>query len=221
MFVIPRALISFRCINKFTVLQSLNGLRSVFLVESKSTITSIDYSINSSVARSNWLITKLSKEGRICQARQLFDKMPEGDKDVITWIAVIPAYIRLGLIEEARKLFDRVDSSKNVAWTAMLNGYMRSNRIVDAERLFEKMPVKNVVSWNTMVDGYVHNGMVNKAFDVFDEMPDRNVVSWNTMVTAFVQCGRVEDARALFDKMAKRDVIVDSDGCRVGKEWKG
>ncbi|KAK8649154.1 hypothetical protein V6N13_129888 [Hibiscus sabdariffa] len=187
---------------------SLNGLRTVFLVKSKSTITSIDYSINSSVARSNWLITKLSKEGKISQARQLFDKMPERDKDVITWTAVISGCIKVGLIEEARKLFDRVDSKKNVVtWTAMLNGYMRSNRIVDAERLFEKMPVKNIVSWNTMVDGYVQNGMVDKAFEVFDEMPERNVVSWNTMLTALVQSGRVEDASTLFDKMPQKDVI--------------
>ncbi|XWS57138.1 hypothetical protein CRYUN_Cryun09bG0146800 [Craigia yunnanensis] len=208
MLVISRASIPFRNFDKFIILRSLNGLQSVISVKCKTTIPSIDSSANSSTARSNWLITKLSKEGKISQVRKLFDKLPERDKDVITWTAVISGYIKLGLIEEARKLFDRVDSKKNVVtWTAMLSGYMRSNRILDAERLFEVMPVKNVVSWNTMVGGYVQNGMVDKAFELFDGMPERNVVSWNTMLTALVQCGRVEDARALFDKMHKRDVI--------------
>ncbi|XP_022743202.1 pentatricopeptide repeat-containing protein At2g35030, mitochondrial [Durio zibethinus] len=208
MLVISRASIPFRNFDKFSILRSLNGLQSVISVQCKTTIPRIDSSANSSVARSNWLITKLSKEGKMSQVRKLFDKLPERDKDVITWTAVISGYIKLGLIEEARKLFDRVDSKKNVVtWTAMLSGYMRSNRIMDAERLFEEMPVKNVVSWNTMVDGYVQNGMVDKAFEVFHGMPERNVVSWNTMLTALVQCGRVEDARALFDKMPKRDVI--------------
>lgn len=208
MLVTYRASIPFIKIDKFTILRSLNGLQSVISVKCKTTIPRIDSSANSSVARSNWLITKLSKEGKMSQVRKLFEKLPERDKDVITWTAVISGYIKLGLIEEARKLFDRVDSKKNVVtWTAMLSGYMRSNRIVDAERLFEKMPVKNVVSWNTMVDGFVRNGMVDKAFKVFDGMPETNVVSWNTMLTALVQCGRVEDARALFDKMPRRDVI--------------
>ncbi|KAK8371371.1 hypothetical protein V6Z12_A01G241300 [Gossypium hirsutum] len=208
MLIISRALITFRYFNKFTVLRSLNLPRPVISVKCKTTITSIDYSVSSSVARSNWLITNLSKEGKLSQARELFDNLCERDKDVITWTALISGYIRIGLIDEARKLFDRVDSRKNVVtWTAMLNGYIRSDRIVDAERLFAEMPVKNVVSWNTMVDGYMQNGMVDKAFEVFDEMPERNVVSWNTMLTALVQCGRVEDARALFDKMPKRDVI--------------
>ncbi|XP_021282447.1 pentatricopeptide repeat-containing protein At2g35030, mitochondrial-like [Herrania umbratica] len=205
MLVIPRASISFRFFNKFTILLSLNALHSV---KSKTTIPRIDYSANSSVAQSNWLITKLSEEGKISQVRKLFDQMPDRDKDVITWTALISGYIKLGLIEEARRLFDRVDSKKNVVtWTAMLSGYMRSNRILEAERLFEEMPVKNVVSWNTMVDGYVQNGMVGKAFELFQEMPERNVVSWNTMLTALAQCGRVEDARGLFDRMPKRDVI--------------
>ncbi|OMO78031.1 hypothetical protein CCACVL1_14691 [Corchorus capsularis] len=134
--------------------------------------------------------------------------MPDRDKDVITWTAVISGYIKLGLIDEARKLFDRVDSKKNVVtWTAMLSGYMRSNQIVQAQRLFDEMPGKNVVSWNTMIHGYVQNGMVDEAFEVFNKMPERNVVSWNTMLTALTQCGRVEDARELFNKMPKRDVI--------------
>ncbi|XVF40938.1 hypothetical protein PTKIN_Ptkin01aG0240900 [Pterospermum kingtungense] len=208
MLVTSRAATPFINFDKFTILLSLNGLQSVISVKCKTTIPSIDSSANSSVARSNWLITKLSKEGKMSQVRQMFEKLPERDIDVITWTTVISGYIRAGLIEEARKLFDRVDSKKNVVtWTAMLSGYMRSNRIVDAEWLFEKMPVRNVVSWNTMVDGYVQNGMVDKAFEVFDGMPEKNVVSWNTMLTALVQCGRVEDARALFDKMPKRDVI--------------
>ncbi|XVE61018.1 hypothetical protein DITRI_Ditri06bG0006600 [Diplodiscus trichospermus] len=206
--VISGASITFRYFNKFTALRSSNGFQSLILVKYKTTIPNIDYSANSRVAQSNWLITKLSKEGKISQVRALFNNLPDRDKDVITWTAVISGYIKSGLIDEARNLFDRVDSKKNVVtWTAMVSGYMRSNRILDAERLFKVMPVKNVVSWNTMVDGYVQNGMIDKALEMFHGMPERNVVSWNTMLTALVHCGRVEDAKALFDKMPKRDVI--------------
>ncbi|KAL5546542.1 hypothetical protein UlMin_006229 [Ulmus minor] len=165
-----------------------------------------DFSENSDVARSNWMITKLSKEGRIYDARKVFDEMPE--PDVITWTAVITGYIKCGMVEEARKLFDRVDAKKNViTWTAMVNGYIRFKRIKEAEKLFLKMPVRNVVSWNTMIEGYAQNGQVDSALDLFKRTPEKNVVSWNTIIKALVQCGRIEDARRLFDLMPERDVI--------------
>ncbi|EXB41187.1 hypothetical protein L484_005223 [Morus notabilis] len=165
-----------------------------------------DYSVNSGVARSNWWLTKLSKSGRIGDARQVFDEMP--DRDVITWTTVITGYARCGMIEEARKLFDRADAKKDViTWTVMVNGYLRLRRIKEAERLFFEMPVKNVVSWNTMIEGYFQNGRVNSALGLFDRMPERNVVSWNTIITALAQSGRMEEARRLFDMMPERDVI--------------
>lgn len=173
---------------------------------SKGRIPSQDFSVNSFVARSNWVITKLSREGKIKEARKVFDEMPE--KDVMAWTAIISGYIKCGLLAEARKLFERVDAKKNVVtWTAMVGGYATMNRITEAERLFRDMPEKNVVSWNTMIEGYLRNGKISKALEVFDKMPERNVVSWNTMINALSRRGRIEEARELFERMPKKDVI--------------
>ncbi|XP_042965868.1 pentatricopeptide repeat-containing protein At2g35030, mitochondrial-like [Carya illinoinensis] len=165
-----------------------------------------DYSANSNVARSNWLITKLCREGKIGEAQRVFDGMCE--RDVVTWTTVITGYIKCGMVEEARRLFGRVDAKKNViTWTALVSGYIRLNRIKEAEWLFYEMPVKNVVSWNTMIDGYARNGKVDLALDLFERMPERNVVSWNTIITALAQCGMIDKARRLFEQMPERDVI--------------
>ncbi|KAK9109380.1 hypothetical protein Sjap_017440 [Stephania japonica] len=172
-----------------------------------STLDRRDYSIDRNVARSNWLITKLSRDGKIAEARQLFDKMPV--RDVVTWTTVISGYIKCGLIREARNLFDRADAKKNVVtWTAMLGGYVRANQVSEAEKVFDRMSHKNVVSWNTMIDGYVRSGRVSEGLDLFERMPERNVVSWNTVITALSQCGRIDEARRLFDAMRERDVIT-------------
>ncbi|KAB1222236.1 hypothetical protein CJ030_MR2G023474 [Morella rubra] len=173
---------------------------------SKFAVPKRDLSANSNVARSNWMITKLCREGRMGEARQVFDGMCE--RDVITWTTVITGYIKCAMVEEARRLFDRVDSEKNViTWTALVSGYIRLNRIKEAEWLFYKMPVKNVVSWNTMIDGYARNGKTDLALDLFERMPERNVVSWNTIITALAQCGRIDEAKRLFEGMPERDVI--------------
>ncbi|XP_062168265.1 pentatricopeptide repeat-containing protein At2g35030, mitochondrial [Alnus glutinosa] len=172
----------------------------------KFAIPGRDYSANSGVARSNWLITKLCKEGKICEARLVFDNMCE--RDVVTWTTVITGYIKCRMVDEARRLFDRVDAKKNViTWTALVSGYIRLNRIKEAERVFYEMPVKNVVSWNTMIDGYARNGKSDLALDLFEMMPERNLVSWNTIITALAQCGRIDQAQRLFEQMCERDVI--------------
>ncbi|KAK4762185.1 hypothetical protein SAY87_030069 [Trapa incisa] len=165
-----------------------------------------DYTANSNVARCNSLITDLSREGRIREARQLFDEMSE--RDVVTWTAVISGYIRCGMIREARELFEKAEARRNVVtWTALLGGYVKFGEISEAERLFEKMPHKNVISWNTMIDGYAQHGKIDLALELFQRMPEKNVVSWNTVIAALAQCGRIDEARALFDKMPRRDVI--------------
>ncbi|KAI3471326.1 hypothetical protein Pfo_030691 [Paulownia fortunei] len=165
-----------------------------------------DYTLKQDVAKANWMITKLCQEGKICEARELFEVMP--DRDVISWTALISGCIKCGLVEEARELFDRIDAKKDVVtWTAMISGYLKTKRVSEAERLFNEMPEKNVVAWNTMIDGYVRSGRTEQALVVFERMGERNVVSWNTLISGLVNCGRVDEARGLFDQMPIRNVI--------------
>ncbi|MCL7025540.1 hypothetical protein MKW94_013469 [Papaver nudicaule] len=165
-----------------------------------------DHTLDSNISHSNWLITKLSREGKINEARKLFDKMP--DLDVISWTTMITGYIKCGCLKEARILFDDPGSKKDVfTWTALLSGYVRSRQIAEAERLFVEIPYKNVVTWNTMMSGYANIGSINSALNLFNRMPERNVVSWNTIITALAQSRRVDEARKLFDIMQEKDVV--------------
>ncbi|KAL5723643.1 hypothetical protein ACHQM5_007017 [Ranunculus cassubicifolius] len=165
-----------------------------------------DRSMNQNIAQSNLLVTELSRQRRITEARKVFDEM--SDRDVVTWTCIISGYIKCRMIKEARMLFDRSDARKNVVtWTALIGGYIKENRIDEAERLFECMPDKNVVSWNTMINGYAQNGDIDRALELFEKMPSRNVVSSNTVITALAQRGRIDEARRIFDEMLERDVI--------------
>ncbi|GAB2293573.1 hypothetical protein Dimus_027782 [Dionaea muscipula] len=196
---LPRTIISRICRLQHPLFHSI--LRSISMLGMSRDVTEHPH-----LARSNWLITQLSRECRMVEARKVFDEMP--DQDVVTWTTMISGYVKCGMLREARKLFDRVDSIKNVVtWTAMVSGYLRLNQVSVAEKLFNEMPSKNVISWNTMIDGYVKNGQIDEALRLFEMMPERNVVSWNTVIAALARCGRIEEARRLFDMMPTRDVI--------------
>ncbi|KAK6124860.1 hypothetical protein DH2020_016607 [Rehmannia glutinosa] len=165
-----------------------------------------DYTLKQDVARANYMITQLCQEGKISEAREVFDVMPE--RDVISWTALVSGYIKCGLLKEARELFDRDDAKKNVVtWTAMISGYLKTKRISEAESLFNEMPDRNVVTWNTMIDGYVRCGRIEQALDVFERMGETNIVSWNTVIAGLVKCGRVKEAWCLFDQMPIKNVI--------------
>ncbi|ESQ52112.1 hypothetical protein EUTSA_v10016379mg [Eutrema salsugineum] len=169
-------------------------------------VRSISSSSHSRIPRPEWLIKKLCKEGRIAEARKVFDRLPQ--RDEYTWTDVITGYIKLGNMREARELFDRADARKNVVtWTAMVSGYLRAKQFSAAEMLFQEMPERNEVSWNTMIDGYAQSGRIDKALELFDEMPERNTVSWNTLIKALAQLGRIQEAMNLFERMPTRDVI--------------
>ncbi|PKA65434.1 Pentatricopeptide repeat-containing protein [Apostasia shenzhenica] len=154
----------------------------------------------------NLRITRLSRRGRISDARRLFDETP--DRDLTSWTALIAAYARAGRLHEAQVLFDRSDALRDVAtWTSLLSGYGVAGRLADAEELFNQMPEKNVVSWNTLVSAYAENGEVGKALKMFEEMPERNIVSWNTIITALARSGRIDDAQRLFFQMPEKDLV--------------
>ncbi|KAL9331032.1 hypothetical protein ACSQ67_000642 [Phaseolus vulgaris] len=186
----------------FTLLHLPKSLSSnVTIIRLTSTVA-----IHSEMKRCNLLIFRLCEDGKIDDARKVFDKMLE--RDIGLWTTMISGYLKCGMIREARKLFDRLDAKKNVVtWTAMIKGYIRLNQVKEAERLFYEMPLRNVVTWNTMIDGYARNGLTQQALDLFRRMPERNVVSWNTIITTLVQCGKVDDAQRLFDQMKERDVV--------------
>ncbi|CAL5036589.1 unnamed protein product [Urochloa decumbens] len=159
------------------------------------------------VEDTNRRIAELAAEGRVWDARRLFDGTP--DRNVVAWTAMVSAYARRGMLLEARALFDRPDARRNVVtWTALLSGYAHDRRVEEAEALFERMPERNVVSWNTMLEAYAAVGRVGDACGLFDRMPVRDAGSWNILLAALVRSGRVDEAHELFQRMPGRDVMA-------------
>lgn len=86
---------------------------------------------------SNQLLSELSKDGRVDEARKLFDQMPYRDK--YTWNIMISSYANSGNLVEARKLFHETPTKNSITWSSLVSGYCRNGCEFEGLRLFSQM----------------------------------------------------------------------------------
>ncbi|KAG9455371.1 hypothetical protein H6P81_008275 [Aristolochia fimbriata] len=157
----------------------------------------------------NCLICFYSRCGYLGTARLIFDRMPE--RDSVSWNSMIDGYVKHGMMDFARELFDRMSNvDKNwISWNSMINGYTQLEGGLDAAReLFDRMGERDLVSWNLLIDGYMKHGRLAAAVYLLGQMPKWDAVTWVNLVNGFAKKGSIDIARSLFDKMPERDVVA-------------
>ena len=90
--------------------------------------------------------------------------------NVVLSSSVLDAYVKCGLMGDARKLFDEMSARDVLAWTTVVSGYAKWGDMKSANELFVEMPEKNPVSWTALISGYARNGMGHKALELFTKM---------------------------------------------------
>ncbi|KAF6149619.1 hypothetical protein GIB67_011228 [Kingdonia uniflora] len=69
---------------------------------------------------------------------------------------IISMFGGFGCVEEASRVFNRMEERDTISWNSMISAYSRKCK--DAELLFREMPEKDLISWNSMMSSYVQNG---------------------------------------------------------------
>ncbi|GAV73378.1 PPR domain-containing protein/PPR_2 domain-containing protein/DYW_deaminase domain-containing protein [Cephalotus follicularis] len=119
----------------------------------------------------------------------------------------ITLFARMGHIETARHIFDKLIDRPVDSWNSIVAAYFQNHQPSEALKLFDKMPERNIVSWNGLISGYINNGMINEAENVFYTMPERNIVSWTSMVRGYVKEGMITEAERMFWQMPGSNVV--------------
>ncbi|KAI3921198.1 hypothetical protein MKW98_012768 [Papaver atlanticum] len=162
----------------------------------------------------NTMVSVLSHNGKLGDARTAFEKMPQ--RDVVSWTAMISGYAQARLGYLAFELFldmfaSGVDPNQS-SLTALLStcadlGVAKLGKQIHA--LVFKFGLDFGISVsNALIYMYFKCGCKD-GFQVFDEMPDRDVVSWNSIIDGCAENGFGMKAVELFEQMKSEGTRPD------------
>lgn len=122
--------------------------------------------------------------------------------------SLVSLYSKCGMLDCARKVFDKMGERDLVTWNTLIDGYARSGDVDVAVKLFDEIPERDSYSWTALLHGFSKSGKIEAARDVFDKIPLKNLVSWNAMINGYMRSGDFESACALFKSMPERNLIT-------------
>ncbi|KAK9270931.1 hypothetical protein L1049_026518 [Liquidambar formosana] len=172
--------------------------------------------LGSDVFVGNALIDLYSNCGYLRYSRSVFDMMKE--RDVVSWTALVSAYMDGGLLDEATEIFRSMQFNgvkpDLISWNALVAGFARNGEIDLALQSLQQMQEKGlkprVNSWNGIISGCVQNGYFEDGLDVFNNMlwfpEDPNVVTIVSILPACAGLKNLNLGRAVHGYALKREL---------------
>ncbi|KAL3503036.1 hypothetical protein ACH5RR_037485 [Cinchona calisaya] len=140
------------------------------------------------------MITGFVNSGRINEAERLYGDTPVNLRDPACSNVLINGYLKMGRLDEATQIFDRMVEKDVVTWSSMVDGNCKNGRIGEARELFDVVKERNEVTWSAMINGYMKLGHFTDGFGLFSEMRREGAVGIEPTVvtTIFEACGRFD-----------------------------
>jgi pentatricopeptide repeat protein len=155
----------------------------------------------------------------------------EIDKGGIEWniemkTSLLNMYAKCGSMDEARSIFDTMQSKNDITWNAMIQGYGENGNGKDALELFEQMKQAMIypdsLTFVALLNAFSHAGLVEEALKYFHSMKEEYKIipetsHCNCVVDALSRAGRLEEAESLIGTMDQPDVVTWTallGGCR-------
>lgn len=107
--------------------------------------------------------------------------------------AMLDMYVKCGSIEDARRLFDKIEEKDVVSWTTMIDGYAKMRDYDAARNVFDVMPRQDISAWNVLISAYEQNGKPKEALAVFRELQLSKIAKPDkvTLVSTLSACAQL------------------------------
>ncbi|XP_076934999.1 pentatricopeptide repeat-containing protein At2g22070-like [Bidens hawaiensis] len=127
--------------------------------------------------------------------------------------SLITFSLRLGKMEVARRIFERMGTRDVISWTAILDLYVETGDLEAARKVFDEMPERNEVSWSAMISWYTQKGCSKEAIQLFSQMIDTgikpNSSCLSSVVNALANLQSVQPGKTIHAHVIKVGMVND------------
>ncbi|XP_021719734.1 pentatricopeptide repeat-containing protein At4g04370-like [Chenopodium quinoa] len=168
------------------------------------------YSSDSYISSS--LINFYAKFGRVKNAHNVFDLMPE--RNVVPWSAIIGCYTRYGDVYRGVRLYNLMRyegiSPSSVTMLNILSGVSDISLLECLHASVVQLGLCSDLNLaNCMLNLYGKCGRIKAARDLFEVMFKRDIISWNSLVSGYAQAGNFKEILKLFKRMRSEGIGPD------------
>ncbi|GAB4824338.1 hypothetical protein Ancab_007226 [Ancistrocladus abbreviatus] len=140
-----------------------------------------------------------------------------GNKDIISWTAIIAVYAKLGCITECLGFFRGMQNAgiypDEIVISCILSSFSDSMRVREAKAfhglITRRTYIPNRVAYHALLSMYCKLGLLTVAEKLFDKEPERNLESWNMMFFGYGKEGSYGKCIDLFREMLCQGVDCD------------
>lgn len=201
--------------NEFALTSVLSALTSDVFVYTGRQVHSlaIKNGLLAIVSVANALVTMYAKCGSLDDAVRTFEF--SGDKNSITWSAMVTGYAQGGDSDKALKLFNKMHSSgvlpSEFTLVGVINACSDLCAVVEGRQMhgfaFKLGFGLQLYVLSAVVDMYAKCGSLADACKGFECVQQPDVVLWTSIITGYVQNGDYEGGLNLYGKMQMERVI--------------
>ncbi|KAJ1423403.1 Tetratricopeptide-like helical domain superfamily [Sesbania bispinosa] len=162
----------------------------------------------------NAILGVLVKANRVNLAKAIYDQVVAEavvKPDVFTYTTMIRGFCKMGMVENARKVFDEMRCEPNaITFNTMIHGLCKNGDMEGAKKVFNRLVGSNsckpdVVTFSTLIDGYSKKGEFQEALNCLKEMLEQgcrpNVVTYNALIEGLSLKGNVDEAKRMMTRM--------------------
>eukprot|EP00455_Lapot_gusevi_P033266 TRINITY_DN3634_c0_g1_i2.p1 TRINITY_DN3634_c0_g1~~TRINITY_DN3634_c0_g1_i2.p1 ORF type:complete len:248 (-),score=50.18 TRINITY_DN3634_c0_g1_i2:248-991(-) len=144
-----------------------------------------------SIVVCNALINMYGKCGRVEEAKQVFDSMPQ--RDVVSFNALIAVLAQNQQFYEAAKYYARMGQSNLTpdlsTFNILITMHGKCGNAKEAKKLFDDLSQPDVRAFNAIIAVLVQSGQLRQAFQYYERMLEAKLIpNTHTYATLFGGC---------------------------------
>lgn len=137
-------------------------------------------------------------------------------EDILLWNTLLAAYLKLGCMNFAQKVFDSISCPDVVSYTTLISGFAKSNREHEAMELFVDMTSSglkpNEYSFVAILSACIRLSSLklgSQAHALIIKMGYLGCIYvCNALMGLYGKCGCLDVVLNLFDEMSQRDIVT-------------